>query len=147
MADGGGTEATEKEGDAAARLTTARSQLDAMALHATLASGVAEYSKRDGPLPASVGSIAALLLCAPALVDDESLRAALPHSADLLLLDEHALAGAAGEELREDLLAARVALRDMAAAVEGSCCAESTQKDVAECCKGEAGSVKRECTA
>ena len=89
--------------------------------HMALSAAEAQFRKRDGPLPTSVASCVALFLSVRGLVNDETLRAALPRAAPLLL---EKLGGAAEGGLAADVNAAQVALSDMRASVEAACALE-----------------------
>lgn len=107
-------------------LEDVQNQLMKTRTHIALSEADAAFRKRDGPLPTSVSSCAALFLaCATAIVSEGELRAALPRAAPLIL----------GEDLQDalagDVSAARAALVDMADSVERACALEH---EAASCC-------------
>ena len=133
------------------RLEAKRNELVATEVHKALAAADAQFRKRDGPLPASTQSIAALLLVAPCLVrsgEDDSgstaLASALGLAAPLIERDLAAMAlpadtlahahphgsDDAGRSAQpcasfaEDVSMARLLLQDMAKSLESTCQAE-----------------------
>lgn len=130
---------SEGEGSRA-KLEAKRAELLATRVHEALVAAEATFRKRDGPLPASTQSIAALLLVAPSLFDDDDavLASALGLAAPLVVRDsvditppsQEASTHATDEAGRcaqpcatfaEDLSMAKSILKDMASSIESTC--------------------------
>ena len=104
--------------EACARLERARDELSHTKVHVALCEAESRFRQRDGPLPGSISSCAALLLVLSAIVPHAQLHKSLPRTASWIidaepLLAKREEADGFGTDLADDVFCSRRALAEM----------------------------------